>query len=353
MVKKETILKLSTVYITLFLTMISFFVFFNHKNPVELIIGLVLLFLIFLIFTFVNLMISLRSVGRTESLFQEQEQIFEKISNMSSQGIFLTNDKGIIIDVNLKAQSYFYEDKSRIVGKSIYRNLDCNLKNSKKTRTVFYNDLGSHFQAESQIKAIDFEGKKHYVIFLEDQTKRINEENILKKMANEDPLTGLLNRRSFINELNKEVERSSRIGLTCTIVMIDLDHFKNINDTYGHDFGDEVLVAFAGILKANSRQLDILCRYGGEEFLLLLPHTTLESSMHFLDRIKREFAEYHYSFQIKPTFSGGAINTEIKDGSVDVNLLLKEVDTLLYKAKNSGRNKIETKGHSFKLIKVS
>jgi diguanylate cyclase (GGDEF)-like protein len=227
------------------------------------------------------------------------------------------------------------------------------LKNSKKTRTVFYNDLGSHFQAESQIKAIDFEGKKHYVIFLEDQTKRINEENILKKMANEDPLTGLLNRRSFINELNKEVERSSRIGLTCTIVMIDLDHFKNINDTYGHDFGDEVLVAFAGILKANSRQLDILCRYGGEEFLLLLPHTTLESSMHFLDRIKREFAEYHYSFQIKPTFSGGAINTEIKDGSVDVNLLLKEVDTLLYKAKNSGRNKIETKGHSFKLIKVS
>jgi diguanylate cyclase (GGDEF)-like protein len=213
--------------------------------------------------------------------------------------------------------------------------------------------MGTHFNAEILIRSIEFRSQRHYVIFVEDQTERINEVNLLKKLASEDPLTGLLNRRSFFHELNKEIERSSRIGLSCTIVLIDLDHFKQINDTYGHDFGDEVLRVFAQILRGNSRQLDIFCRYGGEEFLLLLPHTDLSNSMNFLKRIKSEFADYPYSYNIKPTFSGGAINTEIKDSKINVEQLLKEVDLLLYKAKENGRNRIETKGLSIKLIKVS
>jgi len=352
-IKKETVLKLTTAYITLFLTMVSFFVFFNFQKQHQLVLGMFLLFVIFLIFTVANLMISLQSVKKAESLFLEKEQIFEKISDMSNQGIFLITPEGIIRDLNIKAQSYFYEEKEDITGQSIFRNLDCNLKSTRKFRTVFYNDMGTHFQAEAQIKSIGFEGRKHFVIYVEDQTARIEKETLLKKMANEDPLTGLLNRRSFLNELGREIERSSRIGLTCTIVLLDLDHFKNINDTYGHDFGDEVLVAFSQILRENSRQLDIFCRYGGEEFLLLFPHTNLESSMHFLDRIKREFADHPYTHNIKPTFSGGAINTEIRNDKTDVSLLLKEVDKLLYKAKDKGRNRIETKGHSFKLIKVS
>lgn len=352
-IKKETVLKLFTAYITLFLTMVTFFVFFNYRKNSQLFIGLAVLFMIFLFFSIANMLISLRSVKKTELLFQEKELIFEKISNMSSQGIFLTNSNGIIIDLNLKAQSYFYEERNSIVGKSIFRNLDCSLSNSKKFRTVFYNDMGSHFSGEAQVKSIEYRGSRHFVIYVEDQTDRINEENLLKKLANEDPLTGLLNRRSFFNELHKEIERSSRIGLTCTIALIDLDHFKNINDTYGHDFGDEVLTVFAQILRENSRQLDILCRYGGEEFLLLLPHTDLANSMIFLSRIKEEFADHPFSNNIKPTFSGGAINTEIKGNKIDVDELLKEVDVLLYKAKNNGRNRIETKGHSIKLIKVS
>jgi len=135
--------------------------------------------------------------------------------------------------------------------------------------------------------------------------------------------------------------------------MIDLDHFKNINDTYGHDFGDEVLKVFAQILKNNSRQLDIFCRYGGEEFMLLLPHTDLDNSMQFLYRIKNEFANHHFSNNIKPTFSGGIINPELIKGKVDTDKLFKEVDTLLYKAKSSGRNQIATEKTNLKLIKVS
>ena len=352
-VKKETLLKISAAYLALFLTMVCFFIFFNDLIETHLIRGIVLLFLIFLIFTGTNLLISLRSVKKTEFLFKEKEQIFEKISNMSGQGIFLTSSRGIIKDMNIKAQSYFYEDKDAILGKSIFRNLDCTLKNGKKSRAIFYNDMGTHFHAETQIKMIEYQENKHFVLFVEDQTERMEELNLLKKQASEDPLTGLLNRRSFLNELNKEIERSSRIGLTCSITLIDLDHFKNINDTYGHDFGDEVLTVFARILRENSRQLDILCRYGGEEFLLLLPHTSLESTLHFLNRIKIEFSDHPYTYNIKPTFSGGAINTEIKGDKVDVNLLLKEVDQLLYLAKNNGRNRIETKGLNLKLIKVS
>ena len=354
MIKKETVLKLSTAYVTLFLTLVSFVLFFNNRENSHLFLSLILLFFIFLLFTVFNLLISLRSVKKTEILFREKEQVFEKISNMSSQGIFLTSPGGTIKDLNIKAQSWFYENKEDILGKSMFRNIDCDLKTGKKIKTVFFNDMGSHFQAEVQVKAIDFKNKKHYVIYVEDQTERINRENLLKKMASEDPLTGLLNRRSFLHEMKKEIERSSRIGLTCTIALIDLDHFKDINDTYGHDFGDEVLRVFSSILKKNSRQLDILCRYGGEEFVLLFPHTDLENSLHSLERVKEEFAGYHYSHNIRPTFSGGALNTELKGDKIEVDRLLKEVDLLLYEAKENGRNKIATNSKSkIKLIRVS
>ena len=352
-IKKDTILKISTAYITLFLTMVSFLVFFNSQQKNHLVFSLALLFLVILLFTIVNLQISMGSVKRTESLYNEKESFFEKICNISSQGILLIDESGIIKDLNIKAQSYFYEEKENILGNSIFRNIDCELKSNKKFRTVFYNDMGSHFQAEAQIKGIIHENQKHYILFIEDQTERINKEKLLKKLASEDPLTGLLNRRSFLHELRKELERSSRIGLTCTIAMIDLDHFKDINDTYGHDFGDEVLKVFSSILKENSRQLDIICRFGGEEFLILFPHTDLNSSLHFLERVKEQFADHLYSNNIRPTFSAGAINTELKGDKIDVDLLLKEADLLLYKAKENGRNRIEIKGHKIKLVKVS
>lgn len=350
-VKREILLKLTTSCITLFLTMISFLLIFTHRVNSGFFFGMVLLSAIFFIFTLVNLRISLGSLDKLNNQFSRRESVFEKISDISSQGIFLTNSDGIIRDLNIKAQSWFFEDKKNITGKSIFRNIDCNLKNSRKTRTVFFNNMGSHFQADIQIRVIE---KDSYVIFVEDQTERVNEEKILKKMASEDPLTGLLNRRSFLLELEKEVERSSRIGLSCTIAMLDLDHFKNINDTFGHDFGDEVLKVFAFILKNNSRQLDILCRYGGEEFVLLFPHTDLESSLIVLERVRIEFADHLYSCNIRPTFSGGAINAELKEGIIDVDRLLKEVDRLLYLAKENGRNRIETDtAHKIKLIRVS
>ena len=353
-IRKETLLKLTTAYVTLFLAIVGFFIFINDRDGRQLAISLMIIFFLFLLFTISNILISLRSVSQTEDLFKEREQIHEKISNLSSQGIFLTNSKGSIIDLNIKAQSWFFDGPEDIKGKTIFRNIDCDLKTGKNVSTVFFNDMGSHFQAEIQIRAIDYENSKHYVIYVEDNSERLKKETFLKKMANEDPLTGLLNRRSFLHELNKEIERSSRIGLTCTMVLIDLDHFKKINDTYGHDFGDEVLVAFSSILKRNSRQLDILCRYGGEEFVLLFPHTDLENSMNFLGRIKDDFADFPYSYNIRPTFSGGAITTELKGDKVDVERLLKEVDILLYEAKEKGRNRIETnKNRKMKLIRVS
>lgn len=353
-IRKETLLKITTAFVTLFLAIVGFFVFNNYNDSRQLTNSLIIIFFLFLLCTLSNILISFHSLRQTEDCFKEREQLHEKISNLSSQGIFLTNPKGIIIDLNMKAQSWFFDGPEDIKGKTIFRNIDCDLKTGKNVSIVFFNDMGSHFQAEIQIRTIDYENSKHFVIYIEDNSERIKRETFLKKMASEDPLTGLLNRRSFLHELNKEIERSSRIGLTCTIVLIDLDHFKKINDTYGHDFGDEVLVAFSSILKRNSRQLDILCRYGGEEFVLLFPHTDLENSMNILERIKDDFADFPYSYNIRPTFSGGAIITELKGDTVDVNLLLKEVDILLYKAKENGRNRIETKkNRKMKLIRVS
>ena len=344
-VKKEAAVKIILTVIFLFSVLLY--------QPESNIVKTGLLLLLFLIFCTILIVLNLRFFKKIELIFREKELLFEKISSMSSHGILLTSSTGIIEDLNIKAQSYFYESENSVIGKSIYRNLDCSPNNCKSLKTIFYNDLGSHFHAEIQIKSIKYDNKKHFVFYIDDQTERINNEKMLKKLASEDSLTGLLNRRSFMAEFKKEVERSGRIGLTSSIAMIDLDHFKSINDTYGHDFGDEVLKVFAQILRDNSRQLDILCRYGGEEFMLLLPHTNLENTLQFLYRIKNEFADYCFSYNIQPTFSGGAINTEMEKEKVDVDQLLKEVDRLLYKAKNSGRNRIVTKDINLKLIKVS
>lgn len=295
-----------------------------------------------------------RILRKAERLQTEREVLLEKMIAVSPAGIFLVDGHGIILDLNLKAESWFYERKEDICGKSLFRNVDCDLKNSRSFKTIFFNDMGTHFPAEIQIKAMDPGTKWKYAVYVEDLTDVVIEQDKLLKMANEDALTGLLNRRSFLAEMNKEIERTSRTGLACTLALIDLDHFKKINDTYGHDFGDEVLKTFARILKENARSLDIISRYGGEEFVILFPHTDGESSLNYLNRVKDLFAGHCYSSNIQPTFSCGVVSGELKSEVGDVDKLLKEADTLLYRAKEKGRNRIETSGRrKIELIRVS
>ncbi|WP_372965213.1 GGDEF domain-containing protein [Marinobacter sp.] len=164
--------------------------------------------------------------------------------------------------------------------------------------------------------------------------------------ARTDELTGLANRREMLNRLNAEFSRFQRAGHHFSIVLIDLDLFKQINDNYGHDAGDLVLEQFAEVTRGVIRQTDIAARWGGEEFLLLLPDTTLLQALALAERLRSEIAstEFNHKNTVIPvTLSAGVCSISNVDS---IDELLKLADIQLYNAKKSGRNRISPRVRS-------
>jgi diguanylate cyclase len=169
---------------------------------------------------------------------------------------------------------------------------------------------------------------------LKEANKRIEE------LAELDDLTGSFNRRCIMRFLDEEIERAHRTNAHCSVALIDLDWFKRINDTYGHPTGDEVLRTFAITVFANIRGVDRFGRYGGEEFLLLLPDTPHDVALRLLNRLRAIVAELDwsaFSLGMQVTVSAGIVT--LKAGET-ADALLARADAALYKAKAQGRNRI-------------
>lgn len=159
-----------------------------------------------------------------------------------------------------------------------------------------------------------------------------------------DPLTGLFNRRRMLERLQLWMRRAAKVEKPVSVVAFDIDHFKAINDAHGHQVGDQVLKAFAERLRTNIRPKDIACRYGGEEFLLIMPETTSEAAARGAERIRRAIAaEPFYSERadtdVPVTVSAG-VATQAGEDDVMADLLHR-ADQALYRAKQKGRNRIE------------
>ncbi len=157
------------------------------------------------------------------------------------------------------------------------------------------------------------------------------------KMAEEDPLTGLLNRRKLCNVLQYGIEESLKEGNELSLVFVDIDYFKSINDNYGHSRGDFVLKTFAKILTKSARKNDILFRFGGEEFLFLCFNTDYGSAKEFAEKIRADVERYIFEGVGQVTASFGVATY---DGEEDKTRLVERADEMLYKAKNSGRNRV-------------
>ncbi len=156
-----------------------------------------------------------------------------------------------------------------------------------------------------------------------------------------DDLTKVYNRRAGLIRLNEEFARAKRNCSTLSVAMVDADHFKNINDTYGHLVGDKALIHIASILRAGLRECDIVVRYGGEEFLALLPDTTGSQAAQPLDRLRRRLVEQKF-FNGKAEISlsisiGIATLSTLDNNPMDV---VERADKALYSAKRSGRNRV-------------
>lgn len=157
-------------------------------------------------------------------------------------------------------------------------------------------------------------------------------------LASTDPLTGLLNRRSFFNLAEYELNRSRRYSQSFTIAYIDLDNFKEINDSLGHHTGDELLVTVTQIMAGNIRSTDILARFGGDEFVLLLPETSSNSAVLLLKKIHHIMQESMDKHGWKVTFSIGAV-TYLKSPS-NVDDVIRRADAQMYTVKHSGKNNL-------------
>ena len=157
-----------------------------------------------------------------------------------------------------------------------------------------------------------------------------------------DDLTRLPNRRAFIRRLEDEINRSQRENSPLTLGMLDLDHFKNINDQYGYNVGDEILQIYATDILSIFRHYDMVARYGGEEFAVILPNTDHEGALRAFTKVKNKASgHYHRLNETRlplPSFSAGLAMHQPGETSKE---FIERVDTLLYKAKQYGRNRIE------------
>lgn len=169
------------------------------------------------------------------------------------------------------------------------------------------------------------------------------EKEKLKEISISDPLTGIYNHNFFYKRLDEEFDRASRYGMPLSVVMMDIDNFKKINDTFGHRVGDKVLKKIADILKRSVRKSDMIARYGGEEFAEILTYTQKNGAAEEAERLRSLISELSFKdegIDLKVTLSLGVAEYN-PDNTADSGELVNRADKALYKAKNAGKNRVK------------
>lgn len=250
---------------------------------------------------------------------------------------------------------------------SIYADLWQTLQQKKVWKGVLINRKkdGSFYSEEITIAPVlnSDHSVHHYVAIKRDISERVETEQLLaevhlmleekvreneaiqlqlKEQATRDKLSGVYNRRYFEDALLREYSRSKRSGEAFSLAMLDIDHFKKVNDNYGHEMGDNVISALGAMMNEHSRAHDSVCRYGGEEFVVLLPNTDLEGGMGCAENWRQRFAELRVSNKEHPqgiviTISIGVAQWQPGEEAKDT---LRRADAALYQAKHQGRNRV-------------
>jgi len=176
---------------------------------------------------------------------------------------------------------------------------------------------------------------------------RYNLQLALEKSSQTDPLTGVANRRHFDNQLKSETTRSARSSVECALILLDIDHFKRINDTFGHPTGDRVICALADLCVNQSRATDLVARLGGEEFAIILPDTNITDAKNLAERIRKHVEDVYVTSDageiVKWTISLGISALPVNKRSANtieivMEMFIHQADSALYEAKNKGRN---------------
>lgn len=290
----------------------------------------------------------------TQEALQRSEERYRALFDNASDGLLLYEADGTLIDVNDTVCRRLGAPREWLVGKhvkevvapEIYEQVAPRLNEILETGSASFESLHrtatGTLSVEVHAQRIEFQGRYVVLSSARDITERKNLEAALLREATTDPLTGIRNRRQFFVDANREFARALRLGAGLAVLMLDIDHFKNINDRHGHHAGDAMLRSFAACCADALRSYDIFGRLGGEEFAVVLPASTPEDGMETAERLRRRISRLSVVYDGTPlhcTVSIGVANLATPDLSFDD--MLRRADRALYTAKANGRDRSE------------
>lgn len=283
------------------------------------------------------------------------ETCYRRLFETAQDGILLLDaDTGQITDVNpflINILGYSHKEflNKKLWEIGLFKDIASSKAAFSKLQTkgyVRYDDLplerkdGRNIEVEFVSNVYLVNGKKVIQCNIRDITDRKRMEEKIEKLATKDVLTGFYNRRKYKEIIRIEIERVKRYNQPLSIIMFDIDHFKKINDKYGHSDGDYVLKTIAVIVRKNIRKIDYLFRWGGEEFLILSSETQLNNAHELAERIRKAIARYRFKNIGKVTVSFGVTKFKKTDTQ---DRFIKRADDAMYKAKKKGRNRVEVR----------
>ena len=314
---------------------------------------------------FFGLGIDITERKQVEEKLRESEERYRSIFENAVEGLFQSTPEGRFISVNPSfARMLGYASPEELVSgtsdiaKQYYVNNEDRQRYEQLFKTAGFVENfeykvqckdGSHIWVSDNTRAIyDRDGKaaryEGYVTDITDQMQAKQELKLLnlklKHEATHDPLTGALNRRAILDILSKELIRAKRRNTKISIGLCDIDHFKLVNDKHGHQAGDDVLCSFVKVMQNTLRPYDLLGRYGGEEFLLVMPDSTISAEEVLYERLRAKIADNKMmtrSGEVRITVS---IGITCSNGDDTADAMIAKADAALYRAKENGRNKL-------------
>lgn len=300
---------------------------------------------------------------RIRNRLEESKEKFHSVFEQAAVGIARVSPTGVWLEVNQKLCDILGYSRRELVKKTFQDitypdDLESDLtlmeeilqdkRQSYNMDKRYFNKNGDIVWCSltsSLLRSADGE-PKYFIVVIQDISLRKEMESELVTRATHDSLTGLANRSQLASALEKEMARAVRYTRPLSILMIDIDHFKLVNDNYGHQAGDHVLVELSEILNIETRATDVACRFGGEEFLLMLPELDHEQALQLADRIRRTVELHKITYQ-EDTFCitvsiGVASYPEHGDNADN---LVRASDDAMYRAKNEGRNRTASATH--------
>ncbi|MEK6663709.1 MAG: diguanylate cyclase [Pseudomonadota bacterium] len=294
---------------------------------------------------------------RTREL-SEREEVLRSITNAAQDAVIMIDHAGLVTYWNPAAEQLFGFSAAEIMGHNLHdlimpeRYLARHQEGfaqfggtgqgallGRTTEVGAKRKDGTEFPVEIALSAVKLHGQWSAVGIVRDISVRKQTEERLTQLATTDTLTGICNRRRFDEVLSAEIDRATRFATPLSLIIFDIDHFKRVNDSFGHQAGDRVLIQLALTISSAIRTTDLFARWGGEEFTILAPNCDINSSRLLAEKLRMTIEKQHFADVGQVTCSFGVADFAPGDNA---DSLMKKVDRCLYRAKEMGRNRVET-----------